>query len=131
MLPYPDIQTYLLSPQLRDLSLDLMGASPSSIPPEIFQIFFLVVTLMPDKAFLSGMRVTTQVFHHKYSCDENNAELIVFHQVSTINKSTHQVAHWNMICEQGALLLPFCDDVQLINFSGQILTVVAKADSGR
>ena len=47
MLPSPYIQTYLLSPQLRALSLELMGASPSSISPEIFQIFFPVVTLMP------------------------------------------------------------------------------------
>ena len=43
-----DVQTYLLSPQLRALSLDLMGASPSSISQEKFTRFFSpVVTLMP------------------------------------------------------------------------------------
>ena len=47
MLPYPDIQTYLPSPQLRVLSIDLMGASPSSIPPEICQSVCPVVILMP------------------------------------------------------------------------------------
>ena len=40
MLPYPDIQTYLLSPQLRGLSLDLKGGLAILHPHRNFSDFF-------------------------------------------------------------------------------------------
>ena len=45
MLPYPDIQTYLLSPQLRALSHDLMGGLTVLHPPGNFSDFFSRLSL--------------------------------------------------------------------------------------